>query len=114
MLFDPEEYEISIDDDCPENENVDDPDNIKMETDEVEVPLKVEDEALDDIEWAEKLEENYQLNDPCAKFQFNYDQTACFVNDSPETGIRTHDNNEAISVAPGEGENFEKCWLIHL
>ena len=109
MLFDPEEYEMSIDDDCLENENVDDPDKLEMETNKVDVPPKLEDEALDEIESAEKLEEDYQLNDPCAKFQFNYDQTACFINDSPETGVKTHDNNEAISLAPGEGEKFQKC-----
>ena len=110
MLFEPEEYEMSIDDDLLENENVDDPKtftDVEMETekDAVSPKLENESEALDEIEYAEKLEEDYRLNDPCAKFQFNYDQTACFVNDSPETGVMTHDNNEAISVSPGEGEN---------
>ena len=91
-----------------ENENIDDPDDIldiKMETETESVAPKLEDEALDEIEYAEKQDEDYRLNDPCAKFQFDYDQTACFINDSPETGVATHDNNEAISVSPGEGEN---------
>ena len=87
----------------------DDPDIIKdnkIESNKVDVPQKLEDEALDDIEYADKVEEHYRLNDPCAKFQFNYDQTACFINDAPETAVKTHDNNEAISVSPGEGEKF--------
>ena len=108
MLFDPAEYEMSIDDDSLENQNVDDPENMETESEAASLKLGDEDEALDEIEYAEKLEEDYRLNDPCAKFQFNYDQTACFVNDSPETGVMTHDNNEAISVSPGEGKNCTK------
>ena len=120
MLFDPAEYEMSIDDDSLENENIDDPENSKdrkmeSEKESASPKLKDEDEALDEIEYAEKLEEDYRLNDPCAKFQFNYDQTACFINDAPETAVKTHDNNEAISVSPGEGENlrhFDICFKI--
>ena len=107
MLFDPAECEMSIDNDFLENENVEDSEN-STDSKEETPKLVDEDEALDEIEYAEKLEVDYRLNDPCAKFQFNYDQTACFINDSPETGVTTHDNNEAISVSPGEGENSKK------
>ena len=82
-----------------------------METKNVALLTKLENESLDEIEYAEKQDEDYKLNDPCAKFQFNYDQTACFINDSPETGVKTHDNNEAISVSPGEGETFENFCM---
>ena len=67
-----------------------------MKSENDDVPPKLEDEALDEIEYAEKLDEDYKLNDPCAKFQFNYDRAACFINDSPETEVKTHDTNEAI------------------
>ena len=111
MLFDPAEYEMSIDDDSIENEKVDDPETRGTEIEAESPKLEDEDEALDEIEYAEKIEEHYRLNDPCAKFQFNYDQTACFINDSPETGVMTHDNNEAISVSPGEGENSKEIII---
>ena len=65
---------------------------------------ELENKPLDPIEEAEKMDEDYVLNDPCAKFQFDYDRAACFVNDCPETRVKTHDTNEAISVSPGEGE----------
>ena len=93
---------MSIDEDLL-NENVDNPD-LKMETEDEAVHTKLETETLDEIEFAEKQDEDYKMNDPCAKYQFCYDKTACFINDTPETGVKTHDNNEAISVSPGEGK----------
>ena len=101
MLFDPDEFEVSID----EGDCVDDPENIqeiKMEED-VE-NAKLETPPLDPIEYAEKMDEDFLLNDPCAKFQFSYDRAACFVNDCPESRVKTHNTNEAISVSPGEGQ----------
>ena len=105
MLFDPEEFEMSVDGDSLEDENIDDPaikEEIEMEQDAVE--SKLETQPLDPIEAAEKMDEDFLLNDPCAKFQFSYDRAACFMNDCPESRVKTHNTNEAISVSPGEGE----------
>ena len=108
MLFDPGEFEMSIDEESLEEKNVDDPeitDEIKMDQEQDAVKSTLEPQPLDPIEAAEKIDEEYLLNDPCAKFQFSYNRAACFVNDCPESRVQTHDTNEAISVSPGEG-NF--------
>ena len=112
MLFDEDEFEMSIDEDLL-SENVDNPD-IKMETEIEAVHTKLESESLDEIEYAEKQDEDFKLNDPCAKYQFSYDQTACFINDTPETGVKTHDSNEVISVSPGEGEKLKNFCIKNL
>ena len=107
MLFDPEEFEMSVDGDFLEEKNVDDPEikeEIEMEQDAAE--SKLETQPLDPIEAAEKMDEDFLLNDPCAKFQFSYDRAACFINDCPESRVKTHNTNEAIAVSPGEGEIF--------
>ena len=105
MLFEPDEFEMSIDGDSLHDEHIDDPEikeEIEMEQDAVE--SKLETQPLDPIEAAEKMDEDFLLNDPCAKFQFSYDRAACFMNDCPESRVKTHNTNEAISVSPGEGE----------
>ena len=101
MLFDPDEFEMSID----EGDYEDDLENIEeIKTEEDVEKQKLETPPLDPIEYAEKMDEDFLLNDPCAKFQFSYDRAACFVNDCPESRVKTHNTNEAISVSPGEGE----------
>ena len=101
MLFDQDEFEMSID----ESDYDDDLENIKeIKTEEDVEKQKLETPPLDPIEYAEKMDEDFLLNDPCAKFQFSYDRAACFVNDCPESRVKTHNTNEAISVSPGEGE----------
>ena len=105
MLFEPDELEMSIDEDSLEDHKVDDPETLEeIETEPDAVEAKLESKPLDPIEAAEKMDEDYLLNDPCAKFQFPYDRAACFINDCPESRVKTHDTNEAISVSPGEGE----------
>ena len=119
MLFDPD-VEMSVDDDENSSHGVNDDErggnddqgrptsrsleDIERVEKEEEVPSK--EEPLDDIERAEKEEEHYQKNDAAAKFAFDYDRTACFINDAPEIEVKTHTVNEPVSVSPGEGNKM--------
>ena len=89
---------------------VDDPDAfntafIEKEVKEETVKSATKIEPLDEIEKAEKEEEHYRTHDAARKFQFDHDEVAAFVNDNPGICVSTHNNNEAISVSPGEGDS---------
>ena len=127
FILEDDEYEMSIDEELMkstspsvnqsiniESENdemvVDDPDTfntafIEKEVKEETVKPEPQIEPLDEIEKAEKEEEHYRTHDAARKFQFDHDEVAAFVNDNPGICVSTHNNNEAISVSPGEGDS---------
>ena len=62
------------------------------------------DDANDKDQKDQELEE-YLSKDPVAKFQFDYNNNSCFVNNVPELAVGDVDSqNESTSVAPGEGK----------
>ena len=60
------------------------------------------DEMLDEKDNKdEKEEEEYENNDPVKKYQFHYNRSLCMTDKYPEITVN---ENESISVAPGEGK----------
>ena len=60
-------------------------------------------EQDDDIEISELEEKEYQQNDLVKKWQIDYNQSTCFVNNYPELNV-TDTVNNSVSIAPGEGK----------
>ena len=62
-----------------------------------------EKDSEDELEQLELREEQYLKVDAVAKQQFEYNKNICLANDFPELQVKIQNQDDPISLAPGEG-----------